>query len=149
MDNDDDEKQIFNRIDRPNGGTIKCLRLPDVAQDLSEYFNIKNCKKTDILSLIEKTNPLNIEKLGKAKIFDLLSESNEILSLHPAQDFKHNKLWYSTETKDGLLLINSKKETFLIKEIEKDKLEEQKDNKEGNINVSVESEDVVSKEKEE
>jgi hypothetical protein len=54
MDKDVDEQQIRNRINTPKSCKIGFLRLPEKYQDLSEYYNLGNCTKEDIIALIEK-----------------------------------------------------------------------------------------------
>lgn len=65
-----------------------------------------------LLKLIVKPRTFEQEILG------ILDESIDIVELYPVQDFKDDKMWYCTDSKNGILLINSEWEALFLDEIE-------------------------------
>jgi hypothetical protein len=50
-------------------------------------------------------------------LFKLLEQTSEIIKIYPAQDFKDETLWYSSETSKGTILLNSKQNHFFLENL--------------------------------
>jgi putative DNA primase/helicase len=61
MDSDDFEESIKRRLKHDNEIEAKFIQLPSKYNDLSDYFNNGECKKNDILKLINSTNSVKIK----------------------------------------------------------------------------------------
>jgi hypothetical protein len=92
------------------------IRL-DIKETLGTQFPItKLDKAVDEQKEVLKTS--QTQKTQKLDILKVLEDSQNIIKLYPAQDYKDGKMWYSTETKEGILIINSQKEHFFLRELQ-------------------------------
>lgn len=67
---------------------------------------------------VTQNSPKDITLREEKNIIEILDSSEDTVKLYPAQDFKDDKMWYSAQTKNGIIIFNSQKEHFPLADIQ-------------------------------
>jgi hypothetical protein len=76
LDADDNQKNIFKRINKSGSSRIKFIRLPKEYKDFSEFYNNGKCTQEDTIDLINSTSEQNLIYNDRPTVSDILPATN-------------------------------------------------------------------------